>query len=257
MTSSYMCIRQSQRGLCSSSVLHIHERRFPVLLEESAGREELTENLRAVPLNSTGLAFRHTGHCEYERQRCSNLIGAFCPRCDASGNFLPQQCSASTGYCWCVDPVSGAEIPNTQTPPGSVPVDCNKANYCPYGWSHYGKRCFIFINAPKTWTEAEIYCQFDGANLASVHSYEENHFVMSLTRGNTYDFPEAWIGGSDVIHPGFWMWSDGSKFDYENWYDEHHDEEEGSCLKMNYEYDLKWFHSPCNESYPFVCAKKC
>ncbi|XP_018535865.1 ladderlectin-like [Lates calcarifer] len=210
---------------------------------------------RAAPYNSTTPS-RHMGLCEYERQHCSTAIGAFCPQCDAKGNYRPQQCSGSTGYCWCVNVVTGVEIPNTRTPPGTKPVDCGGEYYCPSGWTHFGKRCFMFVDTPKMWTAAEVYCQFEGANLASIHSYEENHFVMSLTRGDTHTFPPAWIGGFDVIRPGFWMWSDGSKFYYDYWCDDHHTERNESCLKMNYGYDMKWAPNACNESHPFVCAKR-
>ncbi|XP_071316033.1 ladderlectin [Trachinotus anak] len=214
---------------------------------------------QAMPLNSTYSVSKHTRLCEYMRQQCyQDGAGAFCPVCDTNGNFHPQQCWPSTGYCWCVDVYSGAEIPNSQTPLGSVPNCGGKEYYCPYGWTYFGKKCFIFIDTPKTWTEAEIYCLFEGANLASIHSYEENHFVMSLTRGDTNTFPQTWIGGFSAIHPGFWMWSDGSKFHYENWYHDHTTDSPPNecCLKMNYKYDLRWFYDKCTESYPFVCVKK-
>uniref|UniRef100_A0A3Q0S6D8 C-type lectin domain-containing protein n=1 Tax=Amphilophus citrinellus TaxID=61819 RepID=A0A3Q0S6D8_AMPCI len=71
---------------------------------------------------------------------------------------------------------------------------------CPDGWFQFGHQCFSFISSAKTWIEAQIFCQFDGGNLASIHSYEENRFVQTLTRGNTHDFPETWIGGTDAIH---------------------------------------------------------
>lgn len=35
--------------------------------------------------------------------------------------------------------------------------------------------------------------------------------------------------------PGFWMWSDGTKFYYENWHHDHdEDDQEKACVKMNY-----------------------
>uniref|UniRef100_A0A3Q1JN64 Thyroglobulin type-1 domain-containing protein n=1 Tax=Anabas testudineus TaxID=64144 RepID=A0A3Q1JN64_ANATE len=58
--------------------------------------------------------------------RTKMYTGTFCPQCDANGNFLPRQCWASTGYCWCVDVISGKMIPNTETPPGVEPVDCGE-----------------------------------------------------------------------------------------------------------------------------------
>ncbi|XP_054457742.1 regenerating islet-derived protein 3-alpha isoform X2 [Anoplopoma fimbria] len=154
---------------------------------------------RAAPVNSTGL-MRSSGLCAYERAHSPHNIGAFVPQCDHNGNFLPQQCWASTGYCWCVNVITGEEIPNTKTPPGTMPVSCGSEFYCPNSWTLFGEQCFIFINSMKSWAEAEGYCLFEGANLASVHSPMENHFIQALTRGDTYDFPQTWIGGYDAIY---------------------------------------------------------
>ncbi|XP_054876256.1 ladderlectin-like [Poeciliopsis prolifica] len=209
---------------------------------------------RAGPINST-LTKSVGGFCDQKHLQCTIFPGMFCPQCDANGNFLPQQCSGSTGYCWCVDIITGEEIPNTKTAPGVRPINCAQNLRCPYGWTRFGRRCFLFIDTPKTWPEAEFYCQFEEANLASVHSYEENRFIQTFTRGDTHSFPETWIGGTDAIHLDFWMWSDGSKFDYENWYNDDHNETEERCLKMNYHYTLKWSAAPCDHYLPFVCSK--
>ncbi|XP_049423663.1 galactose-specific lectin nattectin-like [Epinephelus fuscoguttatus] len=212
---------------------------------------------RAVPLSTnTSLSGRHSGLCDYARQEGINIMGAFIPQCDAHGNFLPQQCSDSTGNCWCVNIITGEEIPNTRTPLGAVPVNCDREFYCPYGWSRFGKQCFVFIDSPKTWAEAEGYCLFEGANLASVHSYEESHFIQALTRGDGHDFPLTWIGGHDAVHLSFWMWSDGTKFRYEYWHRDYSVERAERCLKMNYGFDRKWYYGSCDDFLPFVCAKR-
>ncbi|XP_053272230.1 ladderlectin [Pleuronectes platessa] len=210
----------------------------------------------SMPLNSTSPALKSPGLCEYERLQCSGIVGSFCPQCDATGNFLPQQCWGSTGYCWCVNVITGVETPGTQTGPGVEPGECGSWFSCPPGWSHFTERCFKFIDTSKMWVEAEIYCQFEGANLASIHSHEENTFVMSLTRGRTHEFPPTWIGGVAPVLPGYWLWVDGSKFEYENWFN-HHDinNPNQTCLKMNHGYDFKWVSNSCSASYPFVCSK--
>ncbi|XP_068569870.1 ladderlectin, partial [Cebidichthys violaceus] len=82
-------------------------------------------------------------------------------------------------------------------------------HYCPYGWSRYEQQCFMFINSMKTWIEAENFCLFVGGNLASVHSYEENHFLQSLTEAGTFEFPLTWIGGNNAVNLAVWTWSDG------------------------------------------------
>ncbi|CAB1345027.1 unnamed protein product, partial [Coregonus sp. 'balchen'] len=82
---------------------------------------------------------------------------------------------------------------------------------CPRGWTKYGSRCFMFVKTARTWPEAERHCvslgeklvsvprtvEYLGANLASVHSSEEEQFLQTLDR--------------------LWFWSDGSDFDHQNW----------------------------------------
>ncbi|KAE8279493.1 Nidogen-2 [Larimichthys crocea] len=211
---------------------------------------------RANPINSTiPTISRQMGLCEYINQHTIQHIGAFVPQCDMNGNFLPQQCSGSTGYCWCVNILTGQEVLNTRTPPGVTPVNCEGEFNCPFGWSHFAGKCYIFHDTPKTWIEAEAYCLFEEANLASIHSYEENRFVQALTRIET-SFPETWIGGQDAVYTSFWMWCDGSKFDFQNWFNPHSLPTDEHCLKMNYGFNWKWFPATCTESYPFVCSKR-
>lgn len=47
----------------------------------------------------------------------------FIPSCLATGQYAPAQCHTSTGYCWCVDDVTGRPIPGTST--HNVMPDCN------------------------------------------------------------------------------------------------------------------------------------
>ncbi|KAK9525113.1 hypothetical protein VZT92_017447 [Zoarces viviparus] len=130
--------------------------------------------------------------------------------------------------------------------------------YCPYGWTLYEHECFIFINSYKTWIEAEYYCMFVGGNLASVHSYEQNHFLQSLTEDGTNSFPLTWIGANDAVYMTAWLWSDGSKCDYQNWsrsYQMSQKNETERCLQTNYGLLKKWINAPCNKSLPFICGK--
>ncbi len=41
------------------------------------------------------------------------LVGAYLPRCTASGEFEVEQCYSSVDICWCVDD-EGKEITNTR-----------------------------------------------------------------------------------------------------------------------------------------------
>uniref|UniRef100_A0AAX7V2J9 Nidogen 2a (osteonidogen) n=1 Tax=Astatotilapia calliptera TaxID=8154 RepID=A0AAX7V2J9_ASTCA len=70
--------------------------------------------------------------CEHHRDSVKTtsadgypITGVYKPQCDAEGQYLPQQCHGSTGYCWCVDS-RGEERAGTRTPPGAAPVDCDR-----------------------------------------------------------------------------------------------------------------------------------
>ena len=47
----------------------------------------------------------------------------FIPHCLATGQYAPAQCHTSTGYCWCVDDVTGRPVPGTST--HNVKPDCD------------------------------------------------------------------------------------------------------------------------------------
>ncbi|XP_024150167.1 nidogen-2 isoform X2 [Oryzias melastigma] len=75
--------------------------------------------------------------CEHHRDSVQTttreglpLTGAYVPQCDESGEYLPQQCHDSTGYCWCVDS-TGQERTGTRTQPGSARVDCSRTDEPP------------------------------------------------------------------------------------------------------------------------------
>ncbi|XP_056156025.1 galactose-specific lectin nattectin [Lampris incognitus] len=219
----------------------------------------------AASLNSTVISFPWS-LCERHRHIPPDIIGAYIPQCDLDGNFSPRQCWASSGYCWCVNTQTGEEIPGTRTPPGTLPLDCElhattdetavMNNFCPTGWSRFGMRCFIFITVPKMWIEAQVYCLFEGATLASIHNNEQNRFIQALTRGDGYEFPNTWIGGTDGIQACLWLWIDGTRFDYNNWNWGEDDHQNANCLEINYGASLRWRAMSCDTILPFVCAKR-
>ncbi|XP_060890021.1 galactose-specific lectin nattectin-like [Labrus mixtus] len=208
----------------------------------------------ASPVNSSSTS-RNTGRCEYMKHYDKYKPGEYIPECDQNGNFLPLQCCTYTGYCWCVSIYTGDMVYNTKALIGDFHYECGKEYYCPLGWSMYGEKCIMVINHEKTWAEAESYCLFEGGNLASVHSDQENHFIQVLTKDENYDFPETWLGGYDAIQTCIWFWSDGTKFNYENWFMDYYVERKEHCLKMNYGPGKKWHFAACNETLPFVCSK--
>uniref|UniRef100_A0AAY4DIH0 C-type lectin domain-containing protein n=1 Tax=Denticeps clupeoides TaxID=299321 RepID=A0AAY4DIH0_9TELE len=79
----------------------------------------------------------------------------------------------------------------------------------------YGSRYFKVVTAPKDWNSAELDCQNQGGNLASIHSAEEHAFLVSLVK--TVGNINVWIGRSDAVKEGSWIWSDGRKSQISKW----------------------------------------
>ncbi|KAK6269307.1 hypothetical protein J4Q44_G00393780 [Coregonus suidteri] len=73
-----------------------------------------------IPIDGT----RPKTPCERARDAMINSPpGAYIPTCDRKGQYTPEQCSGSTGYCWCVT-CNGQKIRDTETPPGSAHTIC-------------------------------------------------------------------------------------------------------------------------------------
>ncbi len=61
------------------------------------------------------------------QQTNQTLIGAYMPQCEDTGRFSEVQCHASTGYCWCVDPLNGK--PTSELVRGEEP-QCSECLVC-------------------------------------------------------------------------------------------------------------------------------
>uniref|UniRef100_H2LFX1 Nidogen 2 n=1 Tax=Oryzias latipes TaxID=8090 RepID=H2LFX1_ORYLA len=68
---------------------------------------------------------RHREHVLASEREDRPSVGAYVPQCDQNGEYVPQQCHTSTGYCWCVDGM-GQERSGTRSAPGSPSMDCSK-----------------------------------------------------------------------------------------------------------------------------------
>ena len=96
------------------------------------------------------------------------------------GTWDDGNCTASFAYV-CKLPAS----PDNPNPP-SVPK-CDDPNHQDY--SKFDVFCYKWINEPKSWSEAEKYCQDHNSHLVSVLDTYEQAYVFTEVQSDT-----AWLG---------------------------------------------------------------
>ncbi|XP_030597758.1 ladderlectin-like isoform X2 [Archocentrus centrarchus] len=126
---------------------------------------------------------------------------------------------------------------------------------CPPGFRGLWGRCFTFFPDPMAWIDAEKHCWLLGANLASIHDLKEYEFLIELMKEVGY-FGPAWIGASDAVRFGDWLWSDGSPYEPwvpnlpESWFRWRH------CLAIHSDDFLRIDRHNCEEGLPFLCGTR-
>ncbi|XP_058139633.1 asialoglycoprotein receptor 1 [Dasypus novemcinctus] len=124
---------------------------------------------------------------------------------------------------------------------------------CPVNWVELGGSCYWFSRSGKPWSEADKYCQLEGAHLVVVASWEEQRFVQHHAGP-----VNTWMGLTD--HTGSWKWVDGSDYDsgFKNWRPEQPDDWYGHGLGggedcAHFTVDGRWNDDVCQRPYRWVC----
>jgi len=68
------------------------------------------------------------------------------------------------------------------------------------------------IDMALSWQEARDYCAALDGHLVTIDSLAENQFVFDL-------LPWSWLGATDEVSEGTWLWVTGEPWNYENWAD--------------------------------------
>ncbi|KAI9546997.1 hypothetical protein NQZ68_021666 [Dissostichus eleginoides] len=72
------------------------------------------------------------------------------------------------------------------------------------GWRKFGCSCYLLSTEKASWEQSRKNCRARGADLVIVDSKEEQEFISSMIK------EETWIGLSDREEEGTWKWVDGS-----------------------------------------------
>ncbi|KAM6974547.1 C-type lectin domain family 4 member E-like, partial [Tautogolabrus adspersus] len=151
------------------------------------------------------------------------------------------------------------------TCPGNGP--CLK---CEEGWEQLGEKCYYFSTNKSTWSNSEAECRRGGGggDMVKIDSTEEQAFFdQRLREKMTEPEDKFWIGLTDSVNEGSWLWADRSPLNSSLvfWSGNEPDNFEGDnpdgedCVRMGEKggaVDLKsWFDKPCEIPHKYICEK--
>jgi hypothetical protein len=80
-------------------------------------------------------------------------------------------------------------------------------------------------------SECTFECNLAGGNLVSIHSEEEENFILDLIHAGTQHH-DTWLGGRHSWDPvDAWAWEDGTHWDFEIW---HKHQPDGEDVDVEY-----------------------
>ena len=137
----------------------------------------------------------------------------------------------------------------------SVILNDLQSGACPTGYSPFTdsgtSRCYKYVSAVKSWPDAKVACESEGAWLATVRSEAFQSFINSIVSAN------AWVGLTDQAVEGTFVWDHGEPVSYTNWANGEpnngYGRDEEDCAAMETRFSLQWNDAPCYVSLGYVC----
>ncbi|XP_030267291.1 CD209 antigen-like protein C isoform X1 [Sparus aurata] len=142
---------------------------------------------------------------------------------------------------------------------------------CQIGWERNGPQCYYFSTDQLTWEQAREKCQQIGGALVKIESEDEQSFLMQTLRHKMTEKEDRfWIGLTDSVTEGTWLWPDGTplnksltfwrKGEPDNWTEVNNTQyvDGEDCVRMGEkcESGLKWwFDEPCTAPHKCICEK--
>ncbi len=103
-----------------------------------------------------------------------------------------------------------AEVTDPPAPPAAV-----KRPQIPADVTLFRTKRYKVFTESLSWHEARQKCLDLGGRLADVRNAYENTFLTKLAVAQNVD--TVWLGATDEVTEGRWLWSDGKEMKYQNW----------------------------------------
>ncbi|GMR52159.1 hypothetical protein PMAYCL1PPCAC_22354 [Pristionchus mayeri] len=116
--------------------------------------------------------------------------------------------------------------------------------------------CYQVSTAAENWEDAQKICKTLGADLASVHSAQENSFIRRLAMSHGA-LKGVFLGGKSTGKDNGFGWTDGSPWDYNSFATGYPAAGKGDCVVMDTSTSAgQWQNQDCSASLPVACARQ-
>ncbi|XP_038845355.1 macrophage mannose receptor 1 [Salvelinus namaycush] len=126
-------------------------------------------------------------------------------------------------------------------------------NPCPSGYVSWYKNCYKLVEEPKTWEAAQVACEQEGGNLASVDmSYDQAFVAGAILQGKA----DAWIGLRRKDDSSSYKWTDGWTVFFTHWGPgEPSNHKAEGCVSMHADpiFHGTWNDTDCNSAKAYIC----
>nr|XP_043904765.1 CD276 antigen-like isoform X2 [Solea senegalensis] len=129
---------------------------------------------------------------------------------------------------------------------------------CPDGWTTAQSSCYLFSMTYGSWDKGRNDCMERGADLVTIGNSEEQKLICKMSKH------DIWIGLTDRLTEGDWIWTDGRPLTLPFWQtfqpdngrgDPANGEEDCAVLRPRVNFNRNWNDLRCDARLYWLCEK--
>ena len=122
-------------------------------------------------------------------------------------------------------------------------------------WNKFQGHCYRVLRNPSSQPSSQEQCEALGANLASIHSVEEDKFVYKQAFRITAHQTGSWIG-LNIPDGGIMSWTDDTPVDVLSFAENEPNDNNEECVVFWATNSWKWADVTCSTELPSTCKKR-
>uniref|UniRef100_UPI0037E9A7EC CD209 antigen-like protein C n=1 Tax=Semicossyphus pulcher TaxID=241346 RepID=UPI0037E9A7EC len=131
----------------------------------------------------------------------------------------------------------------------------SRCRLCPGGWQWWRGHCYFFsvgLQEDRRWNQSAEFCRQHNSSLMIIKDSAEMEFIQSVMR-TLPKFPFLWVGLTDALQEGRWLWWDGTDIQHYMQLTVEWDSDHRDCADLRGGGSL--FAADCEAYGPWTCKR--